>query len=83
MTDTFDSYGGTTQLKGKSTGWFHLEELGGRRWFITPEGNAFFPVSLAHIYTGNSQPTVQKLHDGDKEAWIEKWFGQMQALGVN
>ncbi|SVD36890.1 uncharacterized protein METZ01_LOCUS389744, partial [marine metagenome] len=26
---------------------------------------------------------VQKLHDGDKEAWIEKWFGQMQALGFN
>ena len=83
MTHTLDSYGGTNQLKGKSTGWFHLEELGGRRWFITPEGNAFFPVSLAHIYTGNSQPTVQKLHDGDKEAWIEKWFGQMRGLGFN
>ena len=52
MRHTLDSYGGTTQLKGKSTGWFHLEELDGRRWFITPEGNAFFPVSLSHIYTG-------------------------------
>ena len=82
MTHTLDSYGGTNQLKGKSTGWFHLEELGGRRWFITPEGNAFFPVSLAHIYTGNSQPTVLKLYDGDKDAWIEKWFGQMRALGL-
>ena len=82
MTHTLDSYGGTNQLKGKSTGWFHLEELGGRRWFITPEGNAFFPVSLAHIYTGNSQPTVQKLLDGDKEAWIEKWFDQMRGLGL-
>ena len=83
MTHTLDSYGGTNQLKGKSTGWFHLEELGGRRWFITPGGTAFFPVSLAHIYTGNSQPTVQKLHDGDKDAWIEKRFGQMRALGFN
>ena len=83
MTHTLDLYGGTTQLKGKSTGWFHLEELDGRRWFITPEGNAFFPVSLSHIYTGNSQPTVQKLYDGDKDAWIEKWFDQMRALGFN
>ena len=83
MTHTLDAYGGTTQLKGKSTGWFHLEELGGRRWFITPEGNAFFPVSLSHIYTGNSQPTVQKLYNGDKDAWIEKWFDQTQALGFN
>ncbi len=83
MIHTLDSYGGTTELKGKSTGWFHLEELDGRRWFITPEGNAFFPVSLSHIYTGNSQPTVQKLYDGDKDAWIEKWFDQMRALGFN
>lgn len=30
MTHTLDSYGGTTQLKGESTGWFHLEELGGQ-----------------------------------------------------
>ncbi len=36
MTHTLDSYGGTTQLKGKRTGWFHLEELSGRRWFIIP-----------------------------------------------
>ena len=40
MTHTLDAYGGTTQLRGKSTGWFHLEKLNGRRWFITPEGNA-------------------------------------------
>lgn len=41
MTHTLDAYGGTTQLKGKSTGWFHLEELGGRRWFINVCGINF------------------------------------------
>lgn len=83
MTHILDSYGGTTQLKGKKTGWFHLEELDGRTWFITPDGNAFFPVSLSHIYTGDSQPTVRKLYGGDKDAWVEKWFDQMRSLGFN
>ncbi len=85
MTHTLDSYGGTTQLKGKSTGWFHLEELDGRRWFITPEGNAFFPVSLSHIYTGNSQPTVcgvnfcATLYDLD-DGPLMKMAGMMEGL---
>ena len=29
-------------------------------------GSAFFPLSLAHIYTGNSTPTAHKLHSGDQ-----------------
>ncbi len=83
MTQTLDSYGGFPPLKGTRTGWFHLEDLGGRRWFITPEGSAFFPVSLAHIYTDNSQETVQRLYGGDQATWMEDWFGKTRALGFN
>jgi len=83
VTHTLDPYGGSTQLKGERTGWFHLEELGGRTWFVTPEGNAFFPVSLAHIYTGNSRETVQRLYGGDQAAWMEDWLGRTRTLGFN
>lgn len=83
MSQELDTYGSFTALKGTPTGWFHLEELGGRTWFVTPEGNAFFPVSLAHIYTGNSQETVQKLYNGDQTAWLEDWFATTRRLGFN
>ena len=41
-----DSYGGWTALKGQATGYFHVEQLGMRTWFITPEGNAFYMLNM-------------------------------------
>ncbi|MCK4375446.1 MAG: hypothetical protein KAX19_08960, partial [Candidatus Brocadiae bacterium] len=69
MTDTLDSYGGFKGLRGELTGWFHPEDLGGRTWFVTPEGNAFFPVSLSHPYTGNSR--------GDRAAALRRRPGRV------
>jgi hypothetical protein len=43
-----DRYGGVTSLVGTKTGWFHVEEIGGRWYFITPEGNAFFSLGATH-----------------------------------
>lgn len=83
MTQGLDAYGGFTALKGTATGWFHLEELNGRTWFITPDGNAFFPVSLAHIYTGHSRDTIRQNHNDDQAAWMEAWFAQQRDLGFN
>jgi hypothetical protein len=41
-----DSYGGWLGLKGKATGFFHTEQLGGRWWLVTPEGHAFFMLQI-------------------------------------
>lgn len=43
-----DRFGGNTALKGKTTGWFHVEQIGGRWLFVTPEGNAFFSLGVTH-----------------------------------
>jgi len=83
MSNVMDAYGGFTGLKGESTGWFHLEEFGGRTWFVTPEGHAFFPVSLAHLYTGHSRETVRRFYGGDQGEWMEDWLGKTRALGFN
>lgn len=41
-----DSYGGWTGLQGERTGFFHVEKLGNRWWFVTPEGNAYFMLQM-------------------------------------
>lgn len=43
-----DQYGGWKQIKGEATGYFHVEELEGRWWFITPEGYGFIAVGMNH-----------------------------------
>jgi hypothetical protein len=43
-----DKYGGVLSLKGTETGWFHVEEIGGRWYFVTPEGHAFFSLGATH-----------------------------------
>jgi hypothetical protein len=37
-----DRFGGSTSVRGRSTGFYHTERIDGRWWLITAEGNAFF-----------------------------------------
>ncbi|MBM4091337.1 MAG: hypothetical protein FJ276_18225 [Planctomycetes bacterium] len=43
-----DTYGGVTSLAGTETGWFHIEEIAGRWYFVTPAGHAFFSLGATH-----------------------------------
>ena len=55
MTHTLDSYGGTNQLKGKSTGWFHLQELGGAQMVYHTRGQRLFPgIAGPYLYRQQS-----------------------------
>ena len=78
-----DSYGGTTEIKGKATGFFHLEEIDGRQWFITPEGNAFFGIGLSHLYSGESDLAVKNVYGGDSDEWLVDSFNKARAMGFN
>lgn len=44
----YDAFGGVFSLKGKKTGWFHLEEIVGRWYFVTPDGHALFSLGATH-----------------------------------
>tara|TARA_R110002049_G_scaffold182485_2_gene350328 strand:- start:62899 stop:64350 length:1452 start_codon:yes stop_codon:yes gene_type:complete len=78
-----DQYGGTTAIKGKATGFFHIEEIDGRNWFITPEGNAFFAVGLSHMLSGESDVACQNVYGGDADAWLKGSFEKARAMGFN
>lgn len=44
----YDIFQGYKSLKDEKTGWFHVNEIEGRWYFITPEGNAFFSLGATH-----------------------------------
>lgn len=73
-TGGFDRFGGSKKLGSHATGFFRIENLAGRWWFITPEGNAFFSLGLNHISSGALRgPETLKAflakYGGD-EGWI-------------
>ena len=43
-----DQYGGWKGVQGEATGFFRVEEIGGRWWYVTPEGNVFLSVGVNH-----------------------------------
>ena len=78
-----DQYGGTTAIKGNATGFFHTEEIQGRHWFITPDGNAFFGVALSHLFSGESDLACQNVYGGDADAWLADSFKKAREMGFN
>ncbi|MEM7143641.1 MAG: hypothetical protein AAF591_00810 [Verrucomicrobiota bacterium] len=80
---SLDKYGGYTGIKGEATGFFHFEKIDGRYWFITPEGNVFFPVALSHLYSGESDLAAKNVYGGDADAWLKDSFEKARAMGFN
>jgi len=88
----FDKYGGWTGLKGKATGCFHTEKIGGRWWIITPEGNIFWLVSMYCVRFGGLPETktgkrayknacLKKY--GNEAKWSEATKFQLKNWGFN
>ncbi|MCX7425585.1 MAG: hypothetical protein NTW96_08185 [Planctomycetia bacterium] len=44
-----DAYGGWLGLSGKTTGFFHVEQLRNRWWLITPAGHAFYSLGMTGV----------------------------------
>jgi len=44
----YDRYGGVLSRAGAKTGEFHVEQINGRWYFVTPEGHAFFSRGATH-----------------------------------
>lgn len=55
MNTELDKYDGWIGIQGEKTGFFHPGKIDGRDWFITSEGNVFFPVALSHLLSGGRE----------------------------
>jgi len=62
----FDKYGGWVGLKGERKGYFHAQDINGRWWIITPEGNVFWSVGIYCVRFGGLPET-----DTNKRAYQE------------
>jgi hypothetical protein len=61
-----DPYGGAGSVKRKATGFFRLDELGGRHFLITPDGHPFRALGLNHYHMITSRDygrAIQNLRD--------------------
>lgn len=47
-----DAYGGWLAVSGKTNGFFHVEQIGNRWWFVTPAGHVFYTLSMADVPEG-------------------------------
>ena len=45
----FDKFGGWTGLAGTQTGAFHVEEINGRWWIVTPAGHVFWSTGVYSV----------------------------------
>ena len=82
----YDSYGGVLSLKGSETGWFHAEETGGRWYFVTPEGHAFFSLGATHAVecTRQDELNLFRTKYGESEERLAEFFlAQFKEWGYN
>ena len=81
-----DRYGGFTAVAGTKTGWFHVEEIGGRWYFVTPEGHAFFSLGATHAVECMRQDELnlfETKYGSSEERLAECVLAKFNAWGYN
>ena len=79
MTRDRDRYGGWTKISTEATGFFRIEKLENRWWFITPEGNVFMSTGMNHVdYKEDYSPEFIRFVVGHLKDWGFNTIGWSQ-----
>ncbi len=78
----YDQYGGWTRLKGRATGFFHTEQIQGRWWLVSPDGNAFLSKGVCHVAYSPESPSSPPA-PADPHQWAERTSRQLRGWGLN
>jgi len=57
------AYGGYLNTKAKAAGFFRVEQVDGRWWFVDPDGHLFFSTSCTGIGAGGGEARIQGRED--------------------
>jgi hypothetical protein len=82
MAADYDTYGGWTKLHGRKTGFFHTEQIDGRWWLVTPEGNVFFSKGVDHVNYAPESDSAPRA-SSDTAAWAKMATGQLHRWNFN
>jgi len=87
-----DQYGGWKGTRGNATGFFHVQQIDGNCWFVTPEGNVFLSIGVNSVTPkGDFAPklgyspyekNVNKKY-GATENWIKTTLIRLKEWGFN
>ena len=84
-TNQFDRFGGFTGIQREASGFFRVEQVGGRWMFITPEGHGYMALGINHIdifLKDQADAMLQRL-GGDRKKVEESLIQSVQDLGFN
>lgn len=82
----YDKYGGVVALQGTKSGWFHVEEIGERWYFVTPEGHAFFSLGATHSVECmrlDERNLSETRYDKSEEKLAEFFLAKFKEWGYN
>lgn len=78
----YDTYGGWTKLKGAKTGYFHTQQIDGRWWLVSPEGNVFFSKGVDNVSYAPESDNSPKA-PADPAAWAKATSQQLKEWNFN
>ncbi|HEY2013812.1 MAG TPA: hypothetical protein VGH38_09950 [Bryobacteraceae bacterium] len=78
----YDAYGGWLKLQATKTGYFHTEQIDGRWWLVSPEGNAFFSKGVDNVSFSPESDSSPKA-PADPAAWAKAASGQLRGWNFN
>lgn len=81
-----DRFGGwKVNIGAEATGAFHIEEAGGRKWLVTPDGNPYILVCMNRFSFGSSDRMI-KARDamfGGRDGWLSQEVVFLKETGFN
>jgi hypothetical protein len=78
----YDAYGGWLQIAGTKTGYFHTQQIQGRWWLVTPDGNVFFSKGVDNVSCWPEAKSSPKPPD-DRAAWAKSTSRQLRDWNFN
>jgi hypothetical protein len=82
QTEGYDRFGGWLKVSGTKTGYFHAEQIDGRWWLVTPEGNGFFSKGVDNVNYRPEAASSPKA-PADPEAWAAAAARQLLEWNFN
>jgi len=76
-----DRYGGYRAISARATGFFRVDRIDGRWWFVTPDGHAFLSAGVNHVdYQGDYSGAFVRFVVSHLQDWGFNTIGWTQEL---